>query len=185
MLVPHKKIFQFVLLSFLLSPLTYSCIKFPPPPPPKQEQLYLYPDLERSSQFNDFGDPTADTAKNKGPEIIYYDPNSPDFCANTRIQQAQRFHENGKKYLKAYLANRQLYYLFYAWYASEDARYMSESVKRCGYKLDRHYFAVKHISRINYYLQENITINMRDKEYRQMGEVFLAEYRSVYPRDLH
>lgn len=105
-------------------------------------------------------------------------------CAEARLDSSFYFHNSAKELFQSYYKTRKESELFYAWYASEDSRYMANSVRRCYDRRNKHYHAVNNLMRKNEILQRLISQNMRHDAQAQLSELYLEEYREIFVRDI-
>ncbi|MGK0288839.1 MAG: hypothetical protein ACI86H_000260 [bacterium] len=106
-------------------------------------------------------------------------------CASPVVEVSYTLHQRAKSYFSSYYKTRKEEELFYAWYASEDSNYMANKVRRCRDKRNRHFHAIRNLLYRNQQLQRLIVQNMRTEEHLRISELFLDEYRKVFPRDIH
>jgi len=105
-------------------------------------------------------------------------------CAEARLDSSFFFHNSAKGYFQSYYKTRKESELFYAWYASEDSRYMANSVRGCYDRKNKHFHAINNLMRKNRILQRLIAQNMRQDAQAQLSELYLEEYREIFVRDI-
>jgi len=105
-------------------------------------------------------------------------------CAEARLDSSFYFHNSAKEFFQSYYKTRKESELFYAWYASEDSRYVANSVRGCYDRRNKHYHAVNNLMRKNEILQRLISQNMRQDAQAQLSELYLEEYREIFVRDI-
>ena len=127
--------------------------------------------LSGCSLFQDTGGETDQTAQRS--------------CANIMIEGGFDFHDKAKDFLSSYYKSRRESELYFAWYATEDSTQMARNVARCPDKRNKHFYALKNLYRKNRTLQKVIVQNMRMPEQMRIAEIFLEDYRNLFPRDIH
>ena len=105
-------------------------------------------------------------------------------CAEARLDSSFYFHNSAKDFFQSYYKTRKESELFYAWYASEDSKYMANSVRGCYDRKNKHYHAVNNLMRKNDILQRLISHNMRHDAQAQLSELWLEKYREIFVRDI-
>lgn len=118
---------------------------------------------------------TAQTRRKEKVEIV---------CAEVRLSNSFDFHNKSKEFFRSYYKTRKESELFFAWYASEDSKYMARSVRSCFDKRNKHFYAVRNLLQRNATLQRLIVQNMRQDSQAQLSELYLEEYRDIFVRDI-
>ena len=105
-------------------------------------------------------------------------------CAELRLSTSFDYHNKAKEYFRSYYKTRKESELFFAWYASEDSKYMARSIRSCFDKRNKHFYAVRSLFQRNAILQRLIVQNMRQDSQSQLSEIYLEEYRDIFVRDI-
>ena len=121
-----------------------------------------------------FGDPIPDPTHK--PVVLE--------CAQPRIQASLDFHSKAKDLLASYYKTRKEFELFFAWYATEDSNYMARAINKCFDKKNKHYHAIRNISKKNSILKKLIVQNMRSEDQALVSELFLEDYQKIFLRDI-
>ena len=105
-------------------------------------------------------------------------------CANSRLKISYDLYGKAKDFFSSYYKTRKISELFYAWYSSEDSTNMAVSVGKCRDKRNKHFYAVKSLRKSNFNMQDLIVQNMRSENQTKINEIFMEEYRKIFPRDI-
>ncbi|MCP4296189.1 MAG: hypothetical protein GY786_11320 [Proteobacteria bacterium] len=105
-------------------------------------------------------------------------------CADKRLNLAFDHHLRAKEFLSSFYKTRKESELFFAWYASEDSTHMAKSITNCFDRQNKHFYAVKNISKKNRVLKGLIVQNMRLDSQARVSELFLDEYQKIFVRDI-
>lgn len=105
-------------------------------------------------------------------------------CADLMIKGGFGFYDKAREFLESYYKSRKESELYFAWYATEDSKKMAQNVGRCPDKRNKHYYALKNLYSKNRIIQRLIAQNMRMPEQMRLAEIFLDQYRAIFPRDI-
>ena len=164
-----------------------SCIKHPPPSTTEEAQ-FIIPETNENNQAENENQidqsQQADASSLDMADPLSLNPQSPYYCSNRMVKGALTYHRNSKNYLKNYFISRTQTQLYYAWYAAEDSKYLADNVKKCRFKKNMHFNAIKNLNRMNYILQKTIARNLRSTDQNEIGELYFDEYRAIFPLDI-